>query len=129
MNSGASPWGSLVRAADGNFYGMCSYGGQNFSGTIFKITPAGTFTVLKHLNTSTTGGTPEGDLVQGSDGALYGMTSEGGNYGAGTLFSITTTGVFTVLRHFNYDTDGGVPDGTLIIQKPGVRKPSRHRKT
>jgi uncharacterized repeat protein (TIGR03803 family) len=118
MNSGASPWGSLVRAADGNFYGMCSYGGQNFSGTIFKITPSGTFTVLKHLNTSTTGGTPEGDLVQGSDGALYGMTSEGGNYGAGTLFRITTTGVFTVLRHFNYDTDGGVPDGTLIIQKP-----------
>jgi len=56
--------------------------------------------------------------VQGSDGALYGMTSEGGNYGAGTLFRITTNGAFTVLRHFNYDTDGGSPNGTLIIQKP-----------
>ena len=52
-----------------------------------------------------------------SDRILLVMTSEGGNYGAGTLFRITTTGVFTVLRHFNYDTDGGVPDGTLIIQK------------
>src|SRR5436190_7551859 len=49
---------------------------------------------------------------------LYGMTSEGGNYGAGTLFRITTNGAFTVLRHFNYDTDGGSPNGTLIIQKP-----------
>ena len=117
-NSGASPWGSLVRASDGNFYGMTAYGGQNYNGTIFRITPSGTFTVLKHLNTSTTGGTPEGDLVQGSDGALYGMTSEGGNYGAGTLFRITTNGAFTVLRHFNYDTDGGSPNGTLIIQKP-----------
>jgi uncharacterized repeat protein (TIGR03803 family) len=117
FDSGASPWGGLVRAADGNFYGMTSYGGQNFSGTIYKITPAGVFTVLKHLN-STTGGRPYGDLVQGSDGALYGMTSEGGTYDNGTLFRITTSGVFTVLRHFNYDTDGGAPDGTLIIQKP-----------
>jgi len=117
MNSGASPWGGLVRAADGNFYGMTTWGGQNFSGTIYKITPTGTFTVLKQLS-ATTGGRPYGDLVQGSDGALYGMTSEGGTYDNGTLFRITTTGVFTVLRHFNYDTDGGVPDGTLIIQKP-----------
>ena len=56
--------------------------------------------------------------MQGSDGAFYGMTSEGGNYDGGTLFRITAAGAFTVLRHFNYDTDGAFPGGSLIIQKP-----------
>ena len=112
---GAGPKGSLIQHTDGNFYGTTSNGGTNGGGTIFKITSTGTYTVLKHLNTATNGGSPQGNLLKGSDGNLYGMTSIGGTNNAGTIFKITTTGTYTVLRHLNLTADGGNPFGSLII--------------
>jgi uncharacterized repeat protein (TIGR03803 family) len=36
---GANPWGSLIQASDGNFYGTTLYGGSSSAGTVFKIIP------------------------------------------------------------------------------------------
>ncbi|MGZ8510805.1 MAG: choice-of-anchor tandem repeat GloVer-containing protein, partial [Chitinophagaceae bacterium] len=117
---GSSPSGSLVLGADGNFYGTC-YGGGSFNrGTIFKMTPAGVYTVLKHLNPIPDGGYPAGSLVQAADGNFYGMTSAGGTYNAGTIFRISSTGVYAVIRHLDLLKDGGAPFGSLIIQKTPV---------
>ncbi len=112
---GAAPEGSLVYHTDGNFYGTTSSGGSFSGGTIFKISPTGTFKTLKHLNAVSDGRYPKGTLLIGTDKNLYGMTSNGGTYSAGTLFKITTAGVYSVLRHFNLVTDGGAPTGGLIL--------------
>ncbi len=115
---GNNPLGSLVRATDGNFYGTNSTGGTiSNSGTIFKITASGTFTVLRNLSSTLDGGAPKGNLVQAADGFLYGLTSAGGTNNAGTVFKISTAGTFTVLRQLNLLTDGGAAFGSLIIQK------------
>jgi uncharacterized repeat protein (TIGR03803 family) len=115
---GNNPLGSLVRATDGNFYGTNSNGGTiSNSGTIFKITSTGVFTLLRNLNSSIDGGTPKGNLIQAADGFLYGLTSAGGTNNAGTIFKISTAGAFTVLRQLNLLTDGGTAFGSLIIQK------------
>ncbi len=45
-----NPYGSLVEGSDGNFYGMAYGGGLRGYGTVFKMTPAGELTVLKHLD-------------------------------------------------------------------------------
>ncbi len=116
---GATPGGGLIRASDGNFYGMTETGGTNSVGTIFKLTASGTFSVLKQLVTATDGAYPKGSLVQGPDGALYGMTSGGGTGNSGTLFRITTAGVFKVLRHFVSTTDGGNAEGSLTVGADG----------
>lgn len=117
---GSVPLGSLILATDGNFYGMTSEGGNNGGyGTIFKITPAGAYTVLRHLNGSTDGGAPFGSLIQATDGFLYGMTSSGGTNTGGTIFKISTTGTFTVLRNLAYATDGSGPQGNLIQATDG----------
>jgi uncharacterized repeat protein (TIGR03803 family) len=105
-------------AADGNFYGTASNGGLNAGGTIFKMTTAGVYTVLRALTSAADGSAPKGNLIQGSDGNLYGMTSAGGTNAAGTLFKITTGGTYTVLRNFNLVTDGGTC----------VWKPDKNRK-
>jgi uncharacterized repeat protein (TIGR03803 family) len=118
--TGGTPRGSLVRGSDGNFYGMAQLGGTYNYGTIFKVTATGTITVLRHLNAATDGSYPQGNLVQGSDGSFYGMTSNGGTKGSGTIFKITATGTFTVLRHFlNNTTDGGTPYGSLVRGSDG----------
>nr|WP_262511747.1 malectin domain-containing carbohydrate-binding protein [Adhaeribacter pallidiroseus] len=53
----------MVQASDGNFYGMTSKGGKNRAGTLFRITTGGKFSVLRHFNLITDGGTPLGSLI------------------------------------------------------------------
>jgi uncharacterized repeat protein (TIGR03803 family) len=101
--------GSLVQAQDGRLYGMTTEFGDYDVGTIFSIAPDGSgFKVLQSFNSETDGGNPQGDLIEGSDGRLYGMTRN-------TIFSIETNGSdFIILHSFNYDSDGGGPIGSLV---------------
>src|SRR5512142_1615338 len=46
---GAFPESALVQGFDGNFYGATAHGGPTDSGTLFRITPAGTYTVLHYF--------------------------------------------------------------------------------
>jgi uncharacterized repeat protein (TIGR03803 family) len=96
---GQQPWGGLVQASDGNFYGTTQYGGTNDGcGTIFKITPAGTLTTLYSFD-GTDGCQLEAGLVQASDGNFYGTTFAGG-HAYGTVFQITPAGALTTLYSF-----------------------------
>ena len=119
-SDGAEPWyGSLILAADGNFYGMTAFGGTHDDGTVFKLTPAGVETVLWSFGNGNDGSNPYGSLIQASDGNFYGMTNLGGLYGRGTVFKITPTGVETVLWSFGNGTDGSSPYGSLIEGSDG----------
>lgn len=82
---------SLVQAGDGNFYGTTKLGGANNLGTIFKITPGGTFTLVYSFG-MTDGATPMGGLTLGNDGNLYGTTSQGGTGFHGTVFKLANFG-------------------------------------
>ncbi|RDC63881.1 choice-of-anchor tandem repeat GloVer-containing protein [Adhaeribacter pallidiroseus] len=116
---GKNPEGSLTKGSDGNFYGLTSLGGTYNYGTVFKITPSGAVTVLHQFDLNTTGGYPKGSLVKGADGNLYGMTSSGSPNSYGNIFKISPAGVFTIIKNFNSPTDGGRPNGHLIIAKDG----------
>ncbi len=59
------------------------------------------------------GSGPNGWLVQGFDGNLYGTTSTGGANGYGTVFKITSAGALTTLHSFN-DTDGNGPSALIL---------------
>jgi uncharacterized repeat protein (TIGR03803 family) len=87
-SDGATAYGSLLQLADGNLYGTTAYGGAYNDGTVFRITPDGTLTILAWFD-GYSGANPESALVQGSDGALYGTTLSGGVNGNGTVFRIT----------------------------------------
>jgi uncharacterized repeat protein (TIGR03803 family) len=99
---GALPYGGLVLASDGNFYGTTSQGGavDGTSGTIFKITPAGKLTTLHSFYYATDGSNPIAPLIQAADGKLYGLTAGGGPANAGTFFKITLGGLLTTLSDF-----------------------------
>jgi uncharacterized repeat protein (TIGR03803 family) len=110
-SSGTNPNSNLLLASDGNFYGTTNSGGIGGSGTVFRVTPAGTFTSLVSFTGSGgafPGTTPSTSLVQGSDGHLYGTTTGGGT-GSGTVYRVALpSGAFTSLVQFT-GTSGNMP--------------------
>ena len=81
----------LTQASDGFLYGTTISGGANNQGTIFKIATDGTgFQIIKSFQccVATNGYLPEAELIQLSDGYLYGTTAAGGAFNRGTLFKI-----------------------------------------
>jgi uncharacterized repeat protein (TIGR03803 family) len=138
-SNGAYPTGGLVQGPDGDFYGTTSGGGDATAtcngnigcGVVFRITPTGVYTLLHTfagaLAKIPDGGTPVGRLLLASDGKLYGTTFSGGNANGlenqGTIFSITTSGGYTLLYTFGTVTataDGAHPYAGLIQGKDGA---------
>jgi uncharacterized repeat protein (TIGR03803 family) len=111
--NGAQPVASLLRGADGNFYGTTSEGGLNGYGTIFRATPAGLITTLVSFDSTNNGAAPFGPLVQGADGNFYGTASAGGAYGSGTVFMLSASNTLSVLVSFA-GTNGLQPRGRLV---------------
>ncbi len=120
-NDGNFPWAGLVGDSKGNLYGTAS-GGQYFSGIVFKLsrsTGAWKETILYQFTGLADGASPNGGLLLDSSGNLYGTTTGGGAFNAGTVFRISPTGQESVLYSFTGGTDGQGPVGSLVADKQG----------
>ena len=116
---GKEPEGSLIQATNGKFYGMTPGGGTNDFGVIFEYDVA-TDTFIKILDFNGTNGKhPTGSLMQGANGKLYGMTTQGGTNDVGVLFEYTpTTNVYMKIIDFD-QTNGAIPYGSLMEASNG----------
>ncbi len=86
--------------------------------------PGQTFSTLITLD-GTNGGTPlEAQLVQATDGKLYGTTEFAGTCGGseygGTVFKMTASGAMTVLYNFCGGAAGYNPNGGLVQASNGL---------
>jgi len=113
----------LLRDTSGNLYGAS--GGGNLTcnapfgcGLIFKIDPAGNYSVL-HVFVGPDGRYPQGPLVRDAGGNLYGVTSAGGALDSGTVFTLTPAGILTTLYSFTGGPDGAQPHGGLVRDSAG----------
>lgn len=116
-DDGAYPDAELIEGSDGLLYGTARVGGTGGSGTVFKVGRDGSnFQVLHTFSAATTdtvtnvkknadGALPAGQLVQGADGFLYGVTANGGVNGRGTVYKVGADGTgFQVLHTFSATT-------------------------
>lgn len=113
---GTAPRSDLL-LRNGMIYGETNGGGPtaNGYGTIFAINVAtGVATTLYSFTNGTDGIFPDGGLVGGPAGRLYGTAAQGTGQGAGTVFSINpATKAFTALHDFIYSTEGALPESGL----------------
>jgi len=125
VTNGANPlYVALVQGTDGNLYGTTHAGGAHNTGTVFKVTPAGTLTTIYTFCTLTKcadGEFPNAGLALGANGTFYGTTEYGGANSDGTVFSITSAGKLTTLHSFSAAPDDGeYPIAPLIRASNGI---------
>ncbi len=133
-DDGECPMAALVQGSDGNLYGTTADGGGSSActggcGTVFEVSPSsGTETVL-YAFADIYGQDPDG-LILGSNGNLYGTTTDGGTYSNGTVFMVApSSGTETVLYSFeaaaagtsggDVNGDGAYPEGALTLGSNG----------
>lgn len=117
------PYTGVVQAADGYLYGTTLRGGQNDKGTVYRINLAGTDFSILHSFDGSDGENPEGQLVIGNDGMLYGTTLQGGSSNRGVIYRITTSGTLETLYSFpglRAFTDGLATNDTGANPRAGL---------
>src|SRR5215467_1266983 len=89
----------MAQGRDGNLYFTGAYG----CGSVFKMTPSGTVTVVYDFNADggANGCIPMSGVTVGTDGNFYGVTYSGGSHNYETIYKVTPAGVLTVLHHFD----------------------------
>ena len=116
-SDGCGPAAPPMEATDGNLYGTTS-GCCIGYGTVYKITRSGILTTL-HQFSGPDGSYPSGALIQAKDGYLYGTTQNGGAYGCGTIFKISTFGILLASFSFDCASTGEYPVGPLLQASDG----------
>ena len=110
----------LIADANGALYGTTS-GGGNGDGTVFRIAPDGTETVLYAFSGGKDGKSPNAGLVFDAKANLYGTTSGGGENAYGTVFKLSPDGTETVLYAFKGGRDGIYPSTGVTAARKGYR--------
>jgi uncharacterized repeat protein (TIGR03803 family) len=122
QNSPIAPWvlWSAVMGADGAYYVVLSDSSASGVG-IEKVTSQGGITALHTFSPvdasgHNVDGTDAGRLRFNAAGDLYGVSSAGGAYGSGTLFTLTPSGAFTTLLSFNFQGQSLDPESNDAVQ-------------
>ena len=121
---GGGVWGSVTLDKDGNVYGTTSGGGAYGYGTVFELSPQQDGTWAETILHSFPAFPGDGYSLNGSlsiDGLgnLYGVTTEGGTNGAGTLFELASGGSgWTESILYNFCSLPGCADGSSPTDAP-----------
>jgi uncharacterized repeat protein (TIGR03803 family) len=113
---GTNPVSALLEH-DGYLYGMAQRGGynNNGNGTIYRLRLNDYSFEKIHDFNKPMGKSPEGSLIDGTNGFLYGMTTSGGAANYGSIFRVRPDGTeFKKLHDFS-NANGRMPLGDLLL--------------
>lgn len=114
----------LTTDGAGNLYGTTVGCGGGNSGTVYKIDPSGTETVLHIFTEGADGNAPNAAPILDSAGNLYGDTEMGGlncngDVGCGIIYKVGADGSYSILYSFKSFDDGFEPLGSLYRDDAG----------
>lgn len=124
---GSGPGSGLAIDAAGNLYGTTPIGGSFGFGVVYQMVPNGdgtwSFNVLHEFTGGNDGGGGgAGRMIFDSAGNLYGVNTEGGANGAGTVFELRQNSghwQLKTLYTFLGGASGSFPYGGLLMDRTG----------
>jgi uncharacterized repeat protein (TIGR03803 family) len=116
---GGYPNAGVIRDSAGNLYGTTTAGGASNWGVVYKLDPAGNYTVLYSFTGGENGGGPYAGVIRDPAGNLYGTTSDGGAASVGVVYKLNAAGQETVLHTFTGGADGSFPNAGVIRDSSG----------
>jgi uncharacterized repeat protein (TIGR03803 family) len=128
---GQNPEAGLIVDARGNLYGTTNAGGRNGQGAVFELTPPMSGQtqwkerVLWNFGAGGDGRLPQGSLIAGASGDLYGTTYAGGANALGAVFVLTPPAgghnewSESLLLNLGAGNDGQAPKSGLIADASG----------
>ncbi len=108
-SDGASPYPGLTPDGKGNFFGTAEFGGANYGGAVFELSPStnGTWTesVIFSFGSNAVGEFPTGGVTMDGRGNLYGLTFLGGLYFSGVAYELSpsSSGTWSETILYNFD--------------------------
>ncbi len=121
--SAATPWSTPIEGSDGTLYGTTYEGGGSDFGTVFRVNKDGSGLTILHsfVGAPADGKQPQGGLVEGADGQLYGTTYSGGLSNLGTIFRLNKDGSgFAIIKFIATSAEGAGPQGPLCFGSDGL---------
>lgn len=108
---GEGPFAPPIEASDGNLYGV-TLNNSGTGSTVYQYTPSGNLTTIYQFIDAYSGA----PLMQAADGFLYGTTGNGGWAHCGTIFKMSTAGVFMRSAPFLCGAGGAAPSNASLLQ-------------
>jgi uncharacterized repeat protein (TIGR03803 family) len=110
----------LAPGPNGTFYGVTDSGGKYGQGTIYQVFPWGDITTIASYPFQAHDNQHDAVPVtyDPKNGYLYGVTMVNGQYGYGTIYQVSPTGVFSVIHSFTAN-DGAYPVSSMIVGANG----------
>ena len=118
---GSHPQSTLMQASNGMLYGTAIDGGTNNNGVLFKYDiTTGVYTKTLDFSSNISGRVPVGQLIQHSNGKLYGVTFKGGVNNAGVIYEyVISSNTLTIKSEFHSTINGAWPCGYLTLANNG----------
>jgi uncharacterized repeat protein (TIGR03803 family) len=124
-DDGRFPITGLIQASDGYLYGATEAGGAVDYGVIYRIDLDGNYAKLANIYDVNIGAGPWSELLEGSDGRLYGTTQTGGGpLGFGTIYTVDFTQNIVDIVPSDGNSAGGdavTIDGTGFVNGATVK--------
>jgi len=115
---GAWPNSPVTEGADGNLYGLTELNGQSVprNGGLYQVKPDGTVRTVYSFRRDRR--EPIAGLTATADGSLYGVTAQGGDNDAGTIFRLSASGGYQTVHSFFCLSSTGCHPRTALVAAP-----------
>ena len=115
------PSTGVIRATNGKLYGTTAFpSGTDGSGTLYDVTTGGVATDIYNFPSSLNFDEAANNMMQASNGSIYGASYNGGTGASGGLYKLTSANVFSSYSFASDSKMGGSPGGPLMQNTNGI---------
>jgi uncharacterized repeat protein (TIGR03803 family) len=114
------PSSGVVRDSNGKLYGTTAFPSGTGNGALYDVTTSGKFTDIYNFPATLNFDESANNMIQASNGNLYGASYNGGTSAGGGLYELTSADVFSSYSFATDSNMGNAPGAPLMQNTNGI---------